>query len=142
MVPPLEPAKYTIISQTAETAEVNVTRFQSPPVKTQYQKIGNIWIEVKAMNALRHSVDGAKEHMAQGAEQAVGAIRTGLSGIIAAAGGLARAETQEDFTQAVTLLRTMVGGMTQSMGLNAAPSDSENEPESGSQRSGRGGRRD
>lgn len=126
----LKPAKYNIISQTADSAEVEVTLSQSPPIKTNYQKIGNIWIDVKAMNALRHAVDGAKEQLAQGGEQAVAAIRTGLSALIAAVGGLARAETQEDFAQAVTLLQTMTAGMAQSAGLNAAPSESVSVPES------------
>ena len=134
--PHWEPAKYNIISQTADTAEVEVTHFRSPPVKTQYQKLGNIWIDVKAMNAVRHTLDDAKEQMAQGGEQAVGVIRTGLSGIIAAAGGLARAETQQEFTQAATLLQMATDGMTQSMGLSAAPSGSGNMSGSGSMGSG------
>lgn len=140
--PLLAPPKYNIISQTADSAEVEVTRFPSPPVKTAYQKIGNIWIDVKAMNALRHAVDDAKEQMAQGGGQAVAAIRASLSGIIAAVGGLARAETQEDFTQQVSLLRTMTTGMAQSMGGNAIPGDAGNMPAGDGMKSPRGNRRD
>src|SRR5690606_5995390 len=82
-VSPLESVKFNIVSQSADSAEVEVSSFQTPTVKKSFQKIGNIWIDVEEMNAARHAIDDAKEQLAQGGEQAVGAIRTALSGIIA-----------------------------------------------------------
>jgi hypothetical protein len=114
--------KHTIVSQSADTAEVELTVANLPPVKKHFQKLGNIWIDVKDMNELRHKVDEAKENMASGGEKEVQAIRAGLSGLIAVVGGLARANSQEDFTQAVALLQTMTGGLTQAMGGPAAGS--------------------
>ncbi len=115
----LQPPRYTIVSQTAGTAEVEVAHGSLPAVKKQFQKIGNVWIDVQAMNDLRRQVDDAKKQMAEDGEKAVGTIRSALSGLVAAQGGLARAETQEEFTQAYALLRTFATGMTQSLGLTA-----------------------
>lgn len=130
---PLEPPKHTIVSQTADSAEVEVKYGDSPAVKKQFQRIGNIWIDVQAMNELRVKVDDAKKQLAEDGEKAVGAIRSGLSGLVASQGGLARAETQEGFTQAFTLLRTYATSTAQSLGFtlptsNRGPSDSSSNP--------------
>ncbi len=116
----LLPPRHTIVSQTADTAEVEIAYGSLPPIKKQFQKIGNVWIDVQAMNDLRRQVDEAKKQMAEDGEKAVATIRSALSGLVAAQGGLARAETQEDFTQAYTLLKTFATGMSQSLGP-AAP---------------------
>lgn len=116
---PMEPPQHTIVSQTADSAEVEITYGNLPPVKKEFQKIGNIWIDVQAMNDLRVKVDDAKKQLAEDGEKAVGAIRSALSGLVASQGGLARAETQEDFTQAFMLLRTYITGTVQSLGLTA-----------------------
>ena len=116
----VEPVKHTIVSQTADTAEVEVTYGNLPAVKKQFQKVGNVWIDVKAMNELRSQIDNAKKQLAESGEKTVATIRSALLGLVAVQGGLARAETQEDFTQAFTQLRTFATGMTQSLGL-AAP---------------------
>lgn len=132
---PLEPPKYTIVSQTADTAEVELKHGDRPAIKKQFQKIGNVWIDVQAMNELRREVDAAKKQLAEDGEKAVGAIRSALSGLIASQGGLARAETQESFTQAFTLLRTFTTGTAQSLGF-APPTSNRGGNGSGSGSSG------
>ncbi len=117
---PLAPNTYNILSQTADSAEVEMTNTTGQTVKMSFQKAGNIWINVPVMNQLRESLDAAKAKLATGAPQEVGMIRTSLSGIIAAVGGLARANSQEEFDQAVALLRTIGGGLSQSIGFNTA----------------------
>lgn len=120
MTLPTLSSSHNIVSQTANSAEVEVTGPDGKPVKTSFQKVGNIWINVPAMNQLRDGLDAALEKLATGAPQEVGMIRTSLSGIIAAVGGLARANSQEEFNQAVDLLRTIGRGLNQSLGLQAA----------------------
>lgn len=120
---PLEPPKHTIVSQTADSAEVEVQYGDSPAVKKQFQRIGNIWIDVQAMNELRAKIDDVKKQLAEDGEKAVGVIRSALSGLVASQGGLARAETQEGFTQAFTLLGTFTTGTAQSLGISLPTSN-------------------
>lgn len=118
---PMAATSFNIVSQTADSAEVEVVNPMLPqPTKTSYQKVGNIWINVQAMNKLRESIDAANAKLATGATQEVGMIKTTLSGIIAAVGGLARADSQEEFNQAVELLQTIGAGLGSSMNLGAA----------------------
>lgn len=121
---PLEPPKHTIVSQTADSAEVEVQYGDSPAVKKQFQRIGNIWIDVQAMNELRVKVDDAKKQLAEDGEKAGDVIRNALSGLAASQGGLARAETQEGFTQAFTLLRTFTTSTAQLLGFTIPTSNS------------------
>ncbi len=116
---PLAPKTFNIISQTADSAEVELTVAGGQPVKSSFEKVGNIWINIPEMNALRVSLDEAKAKLATGAPQEVGMIKASLGSIIAAAGGLARAKTQEEFNEAVGLLKTISGGLNQSLGLSA-----------------------
>jgi hypothetical protein len=120
MALPIGNSTFNIVSQKADSAEVEVTLPGRPPEKATFQKVGNIWINVEQMNQLRVNLDSAKEKLAAGATQEVGLLRSSLSGIIAAVGGLARANTQAEFDEAVALLQTIGGGLNQSLGLNAA----------------------
>ena len=115
---PMLSSTHNIVSQSADAAEVEVTGPDGQPTTAAFQKLGNIWINVPAMNQLRVGLDTAKEKLSAGAAQEVGMIRTTLSGIIAAVGGLARANSQEEFNQAIDLVRTIAGGLNQSLGLN------------------------
>ena len=117
---PMAATNFNIVSQTADTAEVEVNNPMLPQAtKMSYQKVGNIWINVPAMNQMRESIDAANAKLATGATQEVGMIKTTLSGIIAAVGGLARANSQEEFNQAVELLQTIGAGLGSSMNLGA-----------------------
>jgi hypothetical protein len=111
---------FNIISQKADSAEVEVSLPGRPPEKTTYQKVGNIWINVPQMNQLRVNLDVAKEKLASGATQEVGMLRTSLGGIIAVVGGLARANTQAEFDEAVNQLQAIGEGLNQSLGLQPA----------------------
>ncbi len=119
MIPSASDIKYNVISQTATSAEVEIVTGVAPPVKKSFQKVGNIWIDTQAMNELRKSIDAAKEKMAQGPPPEIGMVKTALSGVIAAVGGLARAGSQEEFNDAASLLRDMMSGLTQSAGIRA-----------------------
>ena len=140
VAPYLEPPRQTILSQSADAAEVEFTFANLPPIKRIYQKIGNVWIDVKAMNELRLEVDKAKEQVAGGDEETVKAIRAGLGGLIAIVGSLARADTQEDFTQAVDLLKTTMGSLMPAGGPMGTAGNRGSEMGSGSMGSPYGGR--
>jgi hypothetical protein len=111
---------FNIVSQKADSAEVEVSLPGRPPQKSTFQKVGNIWINVPQMNQLRVNLDAAKEKLASGATQEVGLLRTSLGGIIAVVGGLARANTQAEFEEAVNQLQAIGEGLNQSLGLQSA----------------------
>jgi hypothetical protein len=108
--------EYKIVSQSADTAEVEVTAAGLPPQQLRYQKVGNIWLVPKQMNETRKGLDTAMEQLAKGAGQEMTMVRTGLAAVIAAVGGLARSNTQQEFDQAVDNLVVMVQGMAPNMG--------------------------
>ncbi len=110
---------YQVLSQTATTAEVEITRGKTPPAKKSFQKVGNVWIDTQEATDFRKAVDAAKAKLAQGAPPELVMARTALTGVIAAVGGLARANTQEEFNEAVGLLRDMTKGLAQNVGLGA-----------------------
>ncbi len=114
---PQETLRYNIVSQSADTAEVEVIPNGAPAVKKRFQKIGNIWIDVQAMNQLRKGVNSAKEKLAADAKPEVAAIQGALGGTIAAIGGLERAQSQEEFDQAIAQLRTISEAFAKSMGI-------------------------
>ncbi len=108
--------QYNILSQTADSAEVEFSVEGYPPLKKRFQKAGDIWIDPALMNDARKTLDAAKTQLAGGAKPQLAMINTTLATLIAAVGGLARANTQSDFDQAVALLQDISRGFAQLAG--------------------------
>lgn len=133
---------YQVVSQTANTAEVEFRLGSQPPKKKSLQKVGNIWIDVKEVTDGRKSLEAVKARLAQGAGQELAVAKTALPGLIAAVGGLARANTQEEFNEAVGLLRDMTQGFAKNLGVGAMGGPANSGPGNpGPANQGTGGRR-
>ncbi|MCA9134121.1 MAG: hypothetical protein KDA45_13230, partial [Planctomycetales bacterium] len=120
----LEDLSYNIVSQSADSAEVELRGGQLPPRKVRYQKLGNIWIDPVQMGAMRKSLDDFKEGLAKGAGPQLTLLRTSLPGLIATVGGLARATTQEEFNLVVADLKLVSQGVAdaaKAAGLGGSP---------------------
>ncbi|MCA9195310.1 MAG: hypothetical protein KDB03_26245 [Planctomycetales bacterium] len=97
--------QYTIVSQTADSAVVEISAGSAPPQRKTMQKLGNIWISVEDMNQLRENVDAGLKHLDGADSTAVPAAAKMMAFSIASAfGALARAESQEEFNEAATTL--------------------------------------
>lgn len=108
--------EYKIISQSTDTAEVEITSGGAPAEVVRFQKVGNLWIVPKDMNELRRQLDAAQAALDKDISNELGMVRTTLGGVIAAVGGLARSSTQEEFDLAVENLTVIAEGLQQSMG--------------------------
>ncbi len=97
---------YNVKSQTSDTAEVEVSSGPLPPQVMKFQKFGNIWIIPDAMNELRSNLDTALAQVGTNFDTAP--LSVGLLGANAVAGSLARANTQEEFNDAVEQLKSLV----------------------------------
>lgn len=130
--------QFTVLSQTADSAEVEITRGPGLPTeKLKFQKVGNIWINPKAMNELRKQLDAAQAQLAKGPGPEVALVRTTLGAVIAAVGGLARANSQEEFDFAVQNLADMAQGLMQSIPGAAAGGPAAGAPAGGPPGGGR-----
>ena len=114
MLPPQAPAPQTllaaefkILSQSADSAEIEVTVPGVPPQKKKMQKVGNLWIYPKEMNEARQQLDAAQEWLANADASQLAPFKIGLTGAIAVTGALAHAETQAEFDAAVEQLTAM-----------------------------------
>jgi hypothetical protein len=87
----------TVVSQSADRAEVQVTLGSMEPVTYQFQKVGNIWLVPEVMNQMREGLDQqmANPNTAQMATQVV----AGLSLFIPTLTKLDQAKTQEEFDE-------------------------------------------
>ncbi len=98
--------RYTIKSQTASAADVEITFGQFPPTVTKFQKVGEIWITPSQMNEMRKNVDLALAQIGPSIDTTP--LSAVLLGANAVAGSLARATTQAEFNEAIDQLKMLI----------------------------------
>lgn len=118
--------RYTIKSQSADTAEVEILFGPIPPTLTRFQKVGQIWLLPSQMNAMRAGVDqGLAQIPANLDTTPLSAV---LLGVNAVAGSLARASTQVEFNEAIEQLKSLVPQSPGGPGGFSAPGGGGNGP--------------
>jgi hypothetical protein len=97
--------QYTIKSQSADTAEVEIMFGPMPPAVTRFQKVGQIWLIPSQMNAMRSGVDQGLAQLPTNLDTAP--LSALLLGVNAVAGNLARASTQAEFNELIEQLKVL-----------------------------------
>jgi len=132
--------QYSIKSQSADTAEVEIMFGPFPPAVTRFQKVGQIWLTPKQMNEMRAGVDAGLAQIAPNMDTTP--FSALLLGANAVAGSLSRATTQAEFNEAIDQLKTLIPQSPGGAGGFSAPgggSSGFGAPTGGGPRGGRPG---
>lgn len=103
---------YEVVSQSADSADVEVTVADQKPVKVTFQKQGNLWIVPEAIQEIESQLQEEKQTNAK--SQGLTMMSAGMSFVAPVMKKLAEARTRQEFDQALAS-----SGIQQMMGAGA-----------------------
>jgi hypothetical protein len=103
---------YEVVSQSADSADVEVTVADQKPVKVTFQKQGNLWIVPEAIQEIESQLQEEKQTNAK--SQGLTMMSAGMSFVAPVMKKLAEARTRQEFDQALAS-----SGLQQMMGAGA-----------------------